>query len=148
MNALVNDQLGRLRLLFGDRRVAEQFEQWAGRPARFARYTSRTLYPGVRDPKKDQQRLKPIGDYYVSYLEKASQQPPSQDQQKAKDLVTALQNRGKWPSKPDLTKWYGAKGSRWFDEKTNTYKRCVTLPDDPELFTRHEYTRHARRPSY
>ena len=137
MNALVNDQLGRLRLLFGDSRVAAQFKQWAGRPARFARYTSRTLYPGVRDPKKDQQRLKPIGDYYISYLEKAAQ-PPSQDQQQARDLVTALKNRGKWPGKPDLARWYGVKGSRWYDEKSNTFKRCVTLPDDPELFTRHE----------
>ena len=137
MNALVNDQLGRLRLLFGDSRIAGRFEQWAGRPARFARYTSRTLYPGVRDPKKDQQRLKPIGDYYVSYLEKAGQ-PPSQEQQQAWNLVAALRNRGKWPAKPDLARWYGAKGTRWYDEKTNTYKRCVTLPHDPELFTRHE----------
>ena len=53
MNALVNDQLSRLRLLFGDPRVADQFVGWSGRPARFARYTSRTLYPGVRDSKKD-----------------------------------------------------------------------------------------------
>ena len=43
MNALVNDQLGRLRLLFGDPRLSDQFKTWAGRPARFARYTSRTL---------------------------------------------------------------------------------------------------------
>src|SRR5262249_31188001 len=49
MNALVNDQLGRLRLLFGDPRITSQFITWAGRPARFARYTSRTLYPGVRE---------------------------------------------------------------------------------------------------
>ena len=60
MNALVNDQLGRLRLLLGDPRVTTQFQAWAGRPARFARYTSRTLYPGVRTAKKDQQRLSSI----------------------------------------------------------------------------------------
>ena len=65
MNALVNDQLGRLRLLFGDPRIVEKFMEWSGRPARFARYTSRTLYPGVRDVKKDQDRLDPIGKYYV-----------------------------------------------------------------------------------
>jgi ATP-dependent helicase YprA (DUF1998 family) len=58
MNALVNDQLGRLRLLFGDKRIVDWFMDSAGRPARFARYTSRTLYPGVRDPQKDQTRLK------------------------------------------------------------------------------------------
>src|SRR5207237_7731194 len=37
MNALVNDQLGRLRLLFGDERIVEWFMSRAGRPARFAR---------------------------------------------------------------------------------------------------------------
>ena len=137
MNALVNDQLGRLRLLFGDKSIAGQFMQWAGRPARFGRYTSRTLYPGVRDPKKDQQRLKPIGDYYVSHLEQAAQ-PPSPQQQRAKDLVDALRVRGKWPAKPDLAAWYGAKGTRWFDDKNNVFKRCVVMPGDPELFTRHE----------
>jgi len=137
MNALVNDQLGRLRLLFGDKAVAEQFVQWAGRPARFGRYTSRTLYPGVRDPQKDQHRLKPIGDYYVNYLDRAAQ-PPSPTQEHAKQLVTALQKRGKWPAKPDLARWYGSKGARWFDSQTQSYKRCVTLPGDPELFTRHE----------
>ena len=52
MNALVNDQLGRLRALIGSDRVKGCFEQWAGRPLRFARYTSRTLYPGVRESKK------------------------------------------------------------------------------------------------
>ncbi|MCC6876760.1 MAG: DEAD/DEAH box helicase, partial [Sandaracinaceae bacterium] len=68
MNALVNDQLGRLRLLLGDPRVVQRFTRWSGRPARFARYTSRTLYPGVRDKDKDQDRLKPIGKYYVKNL--------------------------------------------------------------------------------
>src|SRR5205823_10527138 len=71
MNALVNDQLGRLRLLFGDPRIVRSFMTVAGRPARFARYTSRTLYPGVRTEKKDQDRLKPIGQYYVRNLELA-----------------------------------------------------------------------------
>ena len=32
MNALVNDQLGRLRALFGDARTVQKFKQWAGRP--------------------------------------------------------------------------------------------------------------------
>jgi ATP-dependent helicase YprA (DUF1998 family) len=38
MNALVNDQLGRLRALFGDPRILRLFKSWAGRPPRFARY--------------------------------------------------------------------------------------------------------------
>lgn len=137
MNALVNDQLARLRLLFGDRRIVDQFIEWAGRPARFARYTSRTLYPGVRDVEKDKQRLKAIGDYYVENLERAKG-PPSPEQQAARTLVSELKKRGKWPAKPDLAGWYGKPGSRWKDSATGQFQRCVTLPEDPELFTRHE----------
>src|ERR1019366_6826415 len=48
MNALVNDQLGRLRSLFADPRTVTLFKEWAGRPPRFARYTSRTPYAGIR----------------------------------------------------------------------------------------------------
>jgi len=68
MNALVNDQLGRLRLLFGDRRIVKKFMDWSGRPARFARYTSRTLYPGVREDKKDKERLRPYRDVLRAQL--------------------------------------------------------------------------------
>ena len=137
MNALVNDQLGRLRLLFGDPRIVEKFMEWSGRPARFARYTSRTLYPGVRDAKKDQDRLGPIGKYYVHNLEVA-QGPASPQRDAAASLVGELKKRGKWPAKPDLIGWYGTKGTRWRDAKSGDFKRCVTLPKDPELITRHE----------
>ena len=137
MNALVNDQLGRLRLLFGDERIVDKFMDWSGRPARFARYTSRTLYPGVRTNLKDRARLAPIGKYYVEALERA-QEPPSPEQESAASLVRELKGRGKWPAKPDLIRWYGKKGARWRDSKTGEFKRCVTLPLDPELVTRHE----------
>lgn len=136
MNALVNDQLGRLRLLFGDPRIVKIFTDWSGRPARFARYTSRTLYPGVRDEKKDNDRLRPIGQYYVRNLELALSEP-SQEQRAASALVRELQKRGKWPAKPDLIGWYGKKNTRWRDA-TGAFKRCVTLTGDPELITRHE----------
>ena len=134
MNALVNDQLGRLRLLFGDPRIVKSFTKWSGRPARFARYTSRTLYPGVRTKEKDQDRLRPIGKYYVRNLELAAG-PTSPQQQAAAHLVAELKKRGKWPAKPDLIAWYG-KG-RWQDKDDN-FKRCVLRPGDPELITRHE----------
>src|SRR5262245_60749889 len=134
MNALVNDQLGRLRLLFGDPRIVQRFVGWSGRPARFARYTSRTLYPGVRDKDKDQDRLRPIGKYYVKHLEVASG-PVSPEQAAAAHLVSELKKRGKWPAKPDLATWYGT--GRWLD-RNGDFKRCVTLPEDPELVTRHE----------
>ena len=136
MNALVNDQLGRLRLMFGDPRLVRRFMDWSGRPARFARYTSRTLYPGVRDPRKDQRRLAPIGEYYVQNLETA-QSPASPKQKAAAALIQELKKRGKWPAKPDLLRWYGRKGSRWRDSEGN-FRRCVALPGDPELVTRHE----------
>ena len=136
MNALVNDQLGRLRLLFGDPRVVEKFMTWSGRPARFARYTSRTLYPGVRDVTKDRTKLSPIGKYYVHNL-KLAQGPASPERDAAEALVRELKKRGKWPSKPDLIAWYGEKNTRWQDARGN-FKRCVTLPSDPELLTRHE----------
>jgi len=49
MNALVNDQLGRLRGWLGDPRIVDLFrDTWNVRPVRFARYTSRTPYPGLR----------------------------------------------------------------------------------------------------
>lgn len=137
MNALVNDQLGRLRLLFGDRRIVDQFMAWSGRPARFARYTSRTLYPGVRNEDKDKDRLQPIGKYYVGNLE-LSRGSASPQQAAADALVRELQKRGKWPAKPDLVAWYGKKGSRWKDARSGGFKRCITLPADPELLTRHE----------
>lgn len=137
MNALVNDQLGRLRLLFGDQRIVDKFMSWSSRPARFARYTSRTLYPGVRNEIKDKTRLRAIGDYYVRYLEQAND-PTSDMHDATKTLVEELKRRGKWPAKPDLLAWYGKKGSRWRDAKTGKFKRCITLPNDPELFTRHE----------
>jgi len=137
MNALVNDQLGRLRLLFGDKRVVDIFNGWSGRPTRFARYTSRTLYPGVREPKKDQVKLSPIGKFYV-HTQEIAEGPPSLLQAAAAALVSELRKRGKWPAKSDLLAWYGAHGSRWFDAKTGEYKRCVALPNDSELFTRHE----------
>lgn len=137
MNALVNDQLGRLRLLLGDPRVTTQFHAWAGRPARFARYTSRTLYPGVRTVKKDQQRLGSIEDFYLLLIDQAGD-PSSPWHEQAKDLKAKLEQRGKWPAKPDLKAWFGPRGSRWKDPKTGQFLRAVTQPDDPELLTRHE----------
>jgi ATP-dependent helicase YprA (DUF1998 family) len=134
MNALVNDQLGRLRLMLGNDKVVAQFESWAGRPARFARYTSRTLYPGVRTTRKDSQRLGAIGDFYVRLLDEADAGGATGDA--AAELIDNLQRRGKWPAKADLRAWYGKRGSRW--KKGSEFVRAVTLPYDAELFTRHE----------
>lgn len=137
MNALVNDQLGRLRLLLGDPRVTALFSKWAGRPARFARYTSRTLYPGVRTRKKDQRRLKPIEDFYI-YLIDQAEDSSSPWHDEAVKLKGTLEKLGKWPVKPDLKAWYGEKGTHWRDSATGEFIRAVLQPDDPELLTRYE----------
>lgn len=137
MNALVNDQLGRLRLLLGDDRVTKQFDEWAGRPVRFARYTSRTLYPGVRTAKKDQVRLKSLERYYIALLDEAAKNG-SPRQKRAQALIQELKSRGKWPAKPDLRAWYGASGQLWQNPQTGEFQRAIMLPDDPELLTRHE----------
>ncbi|KMP10707.1 DEAD/DEAH box helicase [Candidatus Nitromaritima sp. SCGC AAA799-C22] len=137
MNALVNDQLGRLRLLFGDNRLRQKFMDWAGRAPRFARYTSRTPYAGVRDAKKDQQKLKSLGEYHVK-IEDEAFDPSSPEHEKANELFLELKRRGKWPAKPNLRAWYGTPNSRWKNSRTGEFKRAVTLADDSELITRHE----------
>jgi ATP-dependent helicase YprA (DUF1998 family) len=136
MNALVNDQLGRLRLLLGNPAVANWFTARWGRPARFARYTSRTLYPGVRTSHRDQTRLRPLRTYYVEKERRASVGfGPEEAADRA--LIRELKRRGKWPAKPNLIGWYGEDNSRWQDA-SGAFRRCVTLPGDPELLTRHE----------
>ncbi len=136
MNALVNDQLGRLRRFFGDAAVSDMFMEWSKRPARFARYTSRTSYPGVRTTAKDQDRLRPIGEFYVDLIDRASD-PDDPDAEAAAHLLESLQTRGKWPAKPDLRSWYGRPGQRWRD-RTGRYQRAVMQTRDVELITRHE----------
>ena len=126
MNALVNDQLGRLRLLLGDPRVTAQFDAWAGRPARFARYTSRTLYPGIRTRERDTRRLHPIADFYVDIHDRA-ENPSAQYHAEAKELRSKLVARGKWPAKPNIRAWWGAPNMRWKDPSGN-FQRGVTLP--------------------
>ena len=137
MNALVNDQLGRLRTLFGDPRLVQLFKGWAGRPPRFGRYTSRTPYAGLRIAKKDTAKLKSFDEFYVG-IERDARSSDPQERTNARRLKEALKEHGKWPAKPDLIAWLGEKGSRWKDRGTGDFVRAVTLPDDTELLTRHE----------
>ena len=137
MNALVNDQLGRLRSLFGDPRIVKLFKGWADRPPRFARYTSRTPYAGLRTAKKDSTKLKSLGDFYAD-IQRRTQNGEPREQEKAHRLLQDLKEHGKWPAKPNLAEWLGEKGSRWQDSQTGEFQRAVTLADDSELLTRHE----------
>lgn len=130
MNALVNDQLSRLRAIFGDPRIVAMFKSWAGRPARFARYTSRTPYAGIRTKESDQRSLKSFEKFYVDLAARAAA-----GETDARDLLADLMSRGKWPAKPDVVAWYGS--GQWKD-KAGRFRRATTLPDDAELITRDE----------
>jgi hypothetical protein len=131
MNALVNDQLGRLRTLFGDESVRDWFEVAAGRPAKFGRYTGRTLYPGKRNADRDKVRLKSLS-YYLDLEDGAR----SGEADKA-DLVDVLKRKGRWPAKPDssegaydgLRGWYGAKSARW-ENPQGEPNRAIERPQD------------------
>ncbi len=137
MNALVNDQLGRLRALLGDPRLVSTFIEWCGRPPRFARYTSRTPYAGVRTSKKDSSRLQSFDSFYMDVLRRTDSDD-MEEKNEAVKLLQGLKDRGKWPAKPDLEAWFGQKGSAWRDRKTGEFIRAVTLQNDSELLTRHE----------
>lgn len=142
MNALVNDQLGRLRLLFGNPRVISLFESWAGRPARFARYTSRTPYAGVRRPNKDRARLQSIGDFFVQIEQAAARHHDgtpkiAHEDRAASALLERLLKRGKWPSKVSLSDWFGEPHQHWLNREKE-FQRAVLGPHDAEMLTRHE----------
>jgi hypothetical protein len=138
MNALVNDQLGRLRTLFGASPVRKFFISAAGRPAKFGRYTGRTLYPGIREGKRDQKRLKTL-EYYLKIEDGARA-----GDAKYQALLQILKEKGRWPAKPDsflgafdgLRNWYGKPHQHW--ENAGVPLRANERPEDPELLTRHE----------
>jgi ATP-dependent helicase YprA (DUF1998 family) len=136
MNALVNDQLGRLRLLFGHARVRAMFEEWAGRPARFARYTSRTPYAGLRTKDKDQVRLGSIGDFFAD-IERAAGRGGVGESARAQALFEQLGRKGKWPAKPSVARWFGETGAHW-QNRGGQFQRAILGPHDAEMLTRHE----------
>ena len=120
------------------RRIVALFKQWAQRPPRFARYTSRTPYAGIRTRDKDSRKLRAFDDFYVEIQRQAQGPAVGRAAAGREPCSTQLKARGKWPAKPDLLAWFGDKGSDWQDRKTGEFRRAVTLPDDVELVTRHE----------
>ncbi len=134
MNALVNDQLARLRLLFGDPAVADEFRRvGCERFPCFGMYTGRTAYPGPRNDTRDGDRVKPLLEYYLGM---------------DPELEARLRLLGRYPAK-DLRAFYAK-----HEERKATYKsgdkvgkeytkhhwdrRLHTSPGDRELLTRHE----------
>ncbi|MEW8645699.1 MAG: DEAD/DEAH box helicase [Candidatus Thiodiazotropha endolucinida] len=110
MNALVNDQLGRLRRLFGNTAVREALSGNDKRNPRFGMYTSRSPYPGLRNKKKDRDRVEvELAKLYFNDM--------------TEDYRECLEAEGKWPAK-DLEGFIA--------------NHLRTGTSDVELLTRHE----------
>jgi ATP-dependent helicase YprA (DUF1998 family) len=135
MNALVNDQLSRIRLLLGDEEVSGAFARAAGRPARFGQYTGRTPFPGLRDfsAERDGARMTAFKAFYMDTVLK----PALAGDAEAHLLLQALRARGRWPSKPKLNEWFG--GSEYGASTRLWEDRLHTQPEDRELIARHEF---------
>lgn len=122
MNALVSDQVGRLRRLIGDPKgeFARIFREGCGKTARrpqFGMYTGRTPYPGA-EPKAQQDRM------LSKTLERISF--PQTDTER--DYFDKLTQEGRVPAKADMTAFL----QRLRDG------RHIPDPEDAELITRFE----------
>lgn len=131
MNALVNDQLSRIRRLFGTSRASAIISARRPLPVRFASYTGRTPYPGPRSSARDTERIEPLfEDFYLPILA---------DLQKEAQLRAI----GQLPEK-DLARFFGKEfeemqGTRTGPRRRRHWeRRLLTQNDDRELMTRHE----------
>lgn len=136
MNALVNDQVGRIRRLLGSEPVSSIVSAGRGRPVCFGSYTGRTPYPNVRSPGRDRAQIAPLFDEFYIPVERN------------KELKERLIGMGRWPSK-DLVRFYnaevaeqkiyksGKKQGETYVSGNWTY-RLITQPGDKELMTRDE----------
>lgn len=118
MNALVSDQLGRLRRMIGDvnGRFKEVFYNYASSSSRFPQfgmYTGRTPYPGDKDEKQDKGLAKTLAENLLNRNESIKQK---------------LIDIGKYPAKYNLEQ---------FVNSLNQGKH-VTNDNDAELITRQE----------
>lgn len=116
MNALVNDQMTRIRRLFRDERVKKIFREAGGRNVQFGMYTSRTPFPGSPTKYKID-RLNKIIQFYLDLEEKNNK------------VAEAMKKKGKWIAKDLL---------RFKDSLKNLGKSFSVNPEDAELFIRHE----------
>ena len=115
MNALVSDQMGRLRKMIGDvdGKFFELFSETKGRRPQFGMYTGRTSYAGEEDIKEDIKLANTLQKNLVNCSEAARKQ---------------LIKIGKYPAKKDM----GA-----FVEKLKRGEH-FTSSEDAELITRQE----------
>lgn len=119
MNALVADQIGRLRKILGDSegRFTKVFQQYAADPEtrspQFGMYTGRTPYPGAATKGKDE---KLAATFQSDIL--------SREEQFIKELISL----GRYPAKENFRKFVAelAEGKHFSNKR------------DAELITRHE----------
>ena len=132
MNALVNDQLSRVRKLFGTPQSSGIVSLGRSRPIRFGGYTGRTPYPGPRTSARDTQRIEPLFEsYFLKIIDDSAK-------------LEELQRIGQWPCK-DLKAFYGKEfeeATQTSDGRSRVYRhwneRLKTQSTDRELMTRHE----------
>ncbi len=115
MNALVSDQMGRLRRMVGDQGdVFENiFNEIDARRPQFGMYTGRTSYAGQQDSNEDKKLAKTLEKNLVNCTFEAKKQ---------------LKKLGKYPAKKDM---------KLFVEKLKRGEH-LTSPNDAELITRQE----------
>ena len=117
MNALVSDQLGRLRKMIGDNNgdFHALFNSLTNnlRIPQFGMYTGRTPYPGSKDEKQDKELAKTMRKDLLD---------------KDPDIVKQLVKIGKYPAKDNIDSFVTA-----LEEGTD-----YCSDNDAELFTRHE----------
>ncbi len=122
MNALVSDQLGRLRKMIGNgengfHEVLRNISPDARVP-QFGMYTSRTPYPGTTDKTQNENLASTMSKDIIN-------QPD--------EIIAKLKELGKYPSKKDLPK---------FVERLRNNDEVITDPEDAELITRQEMHRY------
>ena len=124
MNALVSDQLSRLRRALGQPGSKRVIERAFGRTVQFGMYTGRTPYHGEYNPDKNDRYVRPLVKFY------AQLQTRTDDRGKA--LFKALDEKGRIPAK-NIIGFLGGRN----DARESKYR---TQPGDCELFTRQEMT--------
>lgn len=122
MNALVSDQLGRLRRMIGNdsNGFHSLIHEWVpgSRVPQFGMYTGRTPYAGTFDEKANRELAETIN---MDIL------------QQSDEVKEKLHELGKYPSKKDLNV---------FVERLKNNETYLTDPEDSELITRHEMHRY------
>ena len=135
MNALVNDQLSRLRLLLGDPAVAGAFQELGpgARFPRFGMYTGRTPYPGPRKAGRDRERVQPLLEYYLGLSPEVEQRLRRLGRYPAKDLEQFF-------ARHEVRQTVYKSGKKQGQPRTlyNWDRRLHTGDGDRELLTRQE----------